>query len=105
MKNLIGVIILAALCIGLGVVLFTSKKQATEEKIAATNTILSLSNEVVKTSSYLTEQQQVNTMLTNDLSVARAEFFKADQQIHGCHHHPQQDRGILESQPERRGRT
>lgn len=76
MKNLIGVIILAALCIGLGVVLFTTKKQATEEKVAATNTILNLSNEVVKTSSYLTEQQQVNTLLTNDLSAARAEFSK-----------------------------
>lgn len=76
MKNLIGVIILAALCIGLGVVLFTTKKQATEEKVAATNTILNLSNEVVKTSAYLTEQQQVNTLLTNDLGAARAEFAK-----------------------------
>lgn len=76
MKNLIGVIILAALCIGLGVVLFTTKKQATEEKVTATNTILNLSNEVVKTSTYLTEQQQVNTLLTNDLSAARAEFSK-----------------------------
>jgi len=74
MKNLIGVIILAVLCIGLGVVLFTSKKQATEEKQAATATIVNLSNEVVKTSSYLTEQLQVNTMLTNDLTAARAEF-------------------------------
>jgi len=76
MKNLIGVIILAALCIGLGVVLFTSKKQATEEKRVATNTILDLSNKVVTTSSYLTEQQQVNTLLTNDLTAARSEFAK-----------------------------
>jgi hypothetical protein len=76
MKNLIGIIILAVLCVGLGVVLFTTKKQAEEEKVTTTNTILSLSNDVVKTSSYLTEQQQVNTMLTNDLTMVRTEFAK-----------------------------
>jgi hypothetical protein len=76
MKNLIGVIILAVLCVGLGIVLFTTKKQAEEEKATTTNTILSLSNDVVKTSGYLTEQQQVNTMLTNDLTVVRTEFAK-----------------------------
>jgi chromosome segregation ATPase len=74
MKNLIGVIILAAVCIGLGVVLFTSKKQAEEEKRTATTTILNLSNDVVKTSADLTEQVQVNTMLSNDLTKARSEF-------------------------------
>ncbi len=76
MKNLIGIIILAVLCVGLGVVLFTTKKQVKEEKAVTTNTILSLSNDVVKTSGYLTEQQQVNTMLTNDLTAARTEFAK-----------------------------
>ena len=76
MKNLIGIIILAALCIGLGVVLFTSKKQAEEEKHAATTTILNLSNDVVKTSADLTEQVQVNTLLSNDLTKARTDFGK-----------------------------
>ncbi len=74
MKNLIGLIILAAVCIALGVVLFTSKKQAEDEKRVATTTILNLSNDVVKTSSDLTEQVQVNTMLSNDLTKARSEF-------------------------------
>lgn len=74
MKNIIGVIILAAVCIALGVVLFTSKKQADDEKRVATTTILNLSNDVVKTSSDLTEQVQVNTMLSNDLTRARTEF-------------------------------
>jgi uncharacterized protein HemX len=68
MKNLIGVIILAALCIGLGVVLFTSKKQAQEEKKKDVETILSHSNQWVKTSLELDEQRQVNTALTNDLT-------------------------------------
>lgn len=74
MKNLIAVIILAAVCIGLGVVLFTSKKQAEETQRAATTKILNLSNDVVKTSADLTEQVQVNTMLSNDLTQARSEF-------------------------------
>jgi chromosome segregation ATPase len=74
MKNLIGLIILAAVCIALGVVLFTSKKQAEDEKRVATNTILTLSNDVVKTSADLTEQVQVNTMLSNDLSKVRSDL-------------------------------
>jgi chromosome segregation ATPase len=74
MKNLIAVIILAAVCIGLGVVLFTSKKQADENQRTATAKILNLSNDVVKTSADLTEQVQVNTMLSNELTQARSDF-------------------------------
>ena len=74
MKNLIGVIILAVICLGLGVVLITTKKQATEEKAKDSNTILSLSNDVVKTTSDLIEQRQVNLLLTNDLSTARTDY-------------------------------
>jgi len=74
MKNLIGVIILAVICIGLAVVLVTAKKQAGEEKQVATEKIVSLSNEWVQTSSDLREQRQVNIMLTNDLTTARSEF-------------------------------
>ncbi|KAB2650339.1 MAG: hypothetical protein DVB33_05040 [Verrucomicrobia bacterium] len=74
MKKLIGIIILAAVCIALGVILFTSKKQAEDEKRAAAITILNLSNDVVKTSSDFNEQVQVNTVLSNNLTKARAEF-------------------------------
>ena len=74
MKNLIGVIILAVICLGLAVVLFTTKKQASEEKHDATVKILSLSNEWVQTSGDLIEQRQVNIMLTNDLTTVRTDF-------------------------------
>jgi len=74
MKNLIGVIILAVICVGLAVVLVTTKKQAGEEKQVATDKIVSLSNEWVQTSSDLIEQRQVNIMLTNDLTTVRSEF-------------------------------
>jgi len=74
MKNLIGVIILAVICLGMGVVLITTKKQATEQKAKDGGTILSLSNDVVKATSDLIEQRQVNVLLTNDLSNARSDY-------------------------------
>lgn len=74
MKNLIGIIILAALCIGLGVALFSSKKKAEEQHTKDADTILNHSNQLVKTSRDLEEQRQVNIMLTNDLGAARAEY-------------------------------
>lgn len=74
MKNFIGVIILAVVCLGLAVVLISSKKQATAEKQKATETILYHSNELVKTTEALTDQRQVNTVLTNDLTSTRTEL-------------------------------
>jgi chromosome segregation ATPase len=71
MKNLIGVVVLAGVCVGLAVVLLTTKKQAAEEKRKDTETIYDLSNKVVKATDDLNEQRQVNILLTNDL-VARA---------------------------------
>lgn len=76
MKNVIGVVILAVLCIGLGVMLFSTKKRAEAEKENDIKTILNHSNQWVKTSLDLDEQQQVNRLLTNDLTAARAEFDK-----------------------------
>jgi chromosome segregation ATPase len=74
MKNLIGVIILAALCLGLGVILFSTKKQAVQQHAKDVDTILNHSNQLVKTSRDLEEQRQVNIMLTNDLGTVRSEF-------------------------------
>ncbi len=74
MKNVVGVIILAVICVGLTVVLLSTKKQAGEEKRKDTDKILSLSNEWAETSSQLNEQRQVNIMLTNDLATTRSNF-------------------------------
>jgi chromosome segregation ATPase len=74
MKNLIGVIILAVVCLGLAVVLISTKKQATVEKLKDVQTILYHSNELVKTTEALTDQRQVNTVLTNDLTSTRTEL-------------------------------
>lgn len=74
MKNLIGIIVLAALCVGLAVVLFTDKKRAEDQHAKDVDTILNHSNQLVKTSQDLEEQRQVNILLTNDLGVIRTEY-------------------------------
>jgi chromosome segregation ATPase len=74
MKNLIGVIILAVVCLGLAVVLISTKKQATVEKLKDVETILDHSNKLVKTTGDLIEQRQVNSQLTNDLTSTRTEL-------------------------------
>lgn len=74
MKNLIGIIVLAAICVGLGVVLFTTKKRADDQHTKDVDTILNHSNQWVKASRELDEQRQVNLMLTNDLGTVRTEY-------------------------------
>lgn len=74
MKTIIGAIILAVLCIGLGVTLFTTKKQAAAEKKKDTETISTLSNKWVETSGKLDEQKQVNVSLEKDIEVRKAQY-------------------------------
>jgi len=74
MKNLIGIIILAVICVGLGVALLTTKKQATVEKKKDTDTIFTLSNQWVDTSGKLEEQKQVNLSLEQDVAARKKEF-------------------------------
>ncbi len=71
---MIGLIILAALCIGLGLALFLTRKQATEEKQKDTGTISQLSNEWTKTDGKLQEQKQVSISLEKDLETRKQEF-------------------------------
>lgn len=74
MKNLIGVIILAVVCVGLGVALMTTKKQATTERKKDTETISTLSNQWVETSGKLEEQKQVNLALEKDVAARKADY-------------------------------
>jgi chromosome segregation ATPase len=74
MKNLIGIILLAAACLGLGIVLFTQQKRSETQHAKDVDTILGHSNNLVKANRDLEEQRQVNIMLTNDLGSVRTEF-------------------------------
>ena len=56
---MIGLVILAALCLGLAVALMLSRKHATEEKQKDTGTIVQLSNSWAETEGKLQEQKQV----------------------------------------------
>jgi chromosome segregation ATPase len=65
---------LAVICVGLGVALLTTKKQATVEKKKDTDTIFTLSNQWVETSGKLEEQKQVNLSLEQDVAARKKEF-------------------------------
>lgn len=74
MKNLIGIIILAVICVGLAVVLITTKKQATETKRIDTETILYTSNQWEKTRADLEEHKQVNQTLEKEVETRKQQF-------------------------------
>jgi chromosome segregation ATPase len=67
MKNRIGVIVLAVICLGLVIGLVASQKQSTDLHRQDAEHIDVLSNKWVKTSADLEEQKQVAAMLEKDL--------------------------------------
>lgn len=71
---MIGLVVLAALCLGLGVALLFSRKQATEEKQKDTGTITQLSNSWADTEGKLQEQKQVTLTLEQDHKQQLAEL-------------------------------
>jgi septal ring factor EnvC (AmiA/AmiB activator) len=74
MKNLIGIVILAVVCIGLVVALVTTKKTATQEKRKDVDTILMHSNQWEKTRADLEEHKQVIQNLEKDIETRKQEF-------------------------------
>ena len=77
MKSRIGVIILVIICLGLGIALVVSKKQATQEIQQHIETNVGLSNDLAQTNVKLEDQRQVNATLVND----RAERQRAYEQL------------------------
>jgi peptidoglycan hydrolase CwlO-like protein len=68
MKIKIGIIVLAAACIGLLVALIATKKAAEEQRKSDIASILEFSNQLDTANINLNDERQVNLMLTNDLS-------------------------------------
>ena len=66
MKNRIGVIILVLICLGLGIWLVTTKKQASTQQQHDTEVTGSLSNNLVQTQDSLEKQRRVNAELESD---------------------------------------
>ena len=74
MKNRIGVIVLALVCIGLGIALIAIKKQASEQQHQDADKIDALSNNWTQTRAKLDEQTQVAAMLEKDIEGQRKAF-------------------------------
>ena len=74
MKIKIAIIVLAVTCIGLGIALFTIKKQADEQQAKDAATISDLSGQVVNAKKQIDELGQVNIVLTNDLAISRQQL-------------------------------
>jgi chromosome segregation ATPase len=74
MKNRIGIILLALLCVGLGIALFAMKRQGELRKAEDEARVEALSNKWVKTSNDLDEQRQVSAMLEKDLDKQKQSF-------------------------------
>ncbi len=74
MKNRIGVIVLVVLCLGMGIGLIASRKQASDLQHQDAERIEVLSNKWVKTSSDLEEQRQVAAMYEKDLDAQKRAF-------------------------------
>jgi len=68
MNTRIGAIILAIVCLGLGIGIIATKKKANDQKELDNDTIYALSNKWVSTSDELTEQRNVNVQLSGDIS-------------------------------------
>ena len=74
MKTMIGLILLAALCVALGIVLVSTRRQAADEKQKDTEKIAMLSNQWEQTEGKLQEQKQVNLSLEKDVETRKQQY-------------------------------
>jgi chromosome segregation ATPase len=71
MKLKIGIIILAVVSVGLLIALLATKKAADAQHLADDNTISDFSNQLSRATDSIKDLNQVNLMLTNDLTATR----------------------------------
>lgn len=74
MKNRIGVIVLILVCLGLGVALVLSNKQATKQQQLDASVNSALSNQMTQTEDKLENQRQVNAELESDRARQKAAY-------------------------------
>jgi len=74
MKNRIGLIVLAGVCVVLGIVLVVFKTQASKKQHEDADTISALSNTVATTSDELKRQKEVNASFEKDLETRKKDF-------------------------------
>lgn len=74
MKIKVVIVILAVACLGLGIAIFATKKQADDQHTTDVKSIEDFSNQVVTASKHLDEMGQVNLTLSNDLASSQQEL-------------------------------
>lgn len=81
MKNRMGLLLLIVICVGLTVALIVTQTQSAREQQTSLESIVTFSNKLDKTTYDLTEQRQVNTLLTNELDASRAQSASLSNQL------------------------
>ena len=74
MNTKTGMVILVAVCVGLVIVLFATKKQGDEARKKDADAMLDFSNQLTIATANLDELRQVNLMLTNDLAASQQQI-------------------------------
>ena len=74
MKNRIGLVVLVLLCLGLGIGLVTTRKQAADQQKTDADKILDYSNTVMSVKKQLDDQKQVNAMFEKDLDTQKKAY-------------------------------
>jgi chromosome segregation ATPase len=74
MKNRTGIIVLALICLGLGIATIYVKKKASEQHSEDQAAIMNLSNQWVKATANWEEQKQVSAMLQEDVKKAALSY-------------------------------
>ena len=77
MKNRIGIVVLVLLCLGLGIALITTNRDATRRQADDAEQITTLSNKVTTTAGQLDEQKQVAAMLEKDVEIQKKSVAEA----------------------------
>jgi len=81
MKIKVVIVILAVVCLGLGIAIFATKKQADEVHANDLVSIEEFSNQVVTANKQINELGQVNLTLSNDLSAAQQQLLLSAEQL------------------------
>jgi chromosome segregation ATPase len=81
MKSKVAIIVLAVVCVGLGIALLAGKKQADDQHATDARSIEDFSNQVVSANDQLKDLGQVNLTLSNDLASSQQQFSSSAEQM------------------------
>jgi chromosome segregation ATPase len=81
MKLKVVIVILAVVCVGLGIAIFATKKQADDQHTADVTSINNFSNQVVEANDHLKDLSQVNLTLSNNLASTQLQVTLGGEQL------------------------